>query len=60
MADILLKTSRLGAIVNEVPMILRYDLKKGQSKMRLGRTVVNTLLLMLHRRFEKAPGPRAR
>ena len=55
MADILLKISRLNAIINEVPMILRYDLKGGASKMRVGRTVLNTLLLMMKRRFGGMP-----
>ncbi len=51
MADILLKLSRLDAIIGEVPMILRYDLKGGASKMRVGKTVAATLKLMLVRRF---------
>lgn len=53
MADILLRLSRMGVIINEVPMILRYDLKGGQSKMRVGRTVLNTINLLLKRRFEQ-------
>lgn len=55
MADILLRLGRLNAVMNEAPMILRYDQKKGTSKMRVGRTVLNTLTLMLQRRFEKPP-----
>lgn len=51
MADILLKLSRLDPIMCEVPMILRYDLKKGESKMRVGTTVLNTLKLLARRRF---------
>jgi dolichol-phosphate mannosyltransferase len=51
MADILLKARRLNLIMGEVPMILRYDLKLGHSKMRVARTVKNTLLLMLRRRI---------
>lgn len=51
-ADILLRLSRLDAIMTEVPMVLRYDLKGGESKMRVGRTVVRTLLLLAQRRFE--------
>jgi dolichol-phosphate mannosyltransferase len=35
----------------EVPMILRYDLKQGASKMRVARTIKSTLGLMLKRRF---------
>ena len=49
MVDILLKLRRLDPICTEVPMILRYDLKKGKSKMNVGRTVAETLKLILKR-----------
>lgn len=55
MADILLKLSRLDVIFTEVPMILRYDLKAGESKMRVGVTVLATLKLIARRRFERSP-----
>jgi len=55
MADILIRLSKLEAVIGEVPMILRYDLKGGQSKMRVGTTVLNTLKLLIRRRFQKAP-----
>jgi len=51
MADILLKLHRLGAICREVPLVLRYDLKGGASKMNVGRTVRRTLSLLVRRRF---------
>ncbi len=51
MVDILLKVHRLGAICREVPLVLRYDLKQGESKMRVGRTVLRTLGLLARRRF---------
>lgn len=51
MVDILLKLHRLGAICCEVPLVLRYDLKGGVSKMKVGRTVLRTLGLMVRRRF---------
>jgi hypothetical protein len=35
MVDLLLKSRALGARFVEVPVVLRYDLKKGQSKMRV-------------------------
>ena len=35
MIDILLKLRSLGAIMNERPLILRYDFKYGISKMRV-------------------------
>ncbi len=46
MVDILLKLRTLDPIMTEVPLILRYDLKHGMSKMRAARTVVDTLILM--------------
>jgi dolichol-phosphate mannosyltransferase len=55
MADILLRLSTMKVIVNEVPMILRYDLKGGESSMRVGTTVFNTLKLLAKRRFEGTP-----
>lgn len=51
MVDILLKLRRLGAIMNEVPLILRYDLKYGVSKMLVVRTVSDTLRLVVTRRL---------
>jgi len=51
MADILIKLRKLDPIVGEVPMILRYDLKKGSSSMKVGRTIVSTFRLLLVRRF---------
>ena len=49
--DTLLKLYKFGAHATEIPLILRYDLKKGQSKMRVARTVWQTLWLLLRRRF---------
>ena len=45
-AEILLKLGRLGARVGEVPLVLRYDLKGGASKMRVGRTIGRYLRLV--------------
>ena len=52
MVDILLKMSRLGLRFGEVPIVLRYDRKKGGSKMRVLRTSWKTLLLLMRRRLE--------
>lgn len=53
MVDILLKLRRDKDLVfGEAPLILRYDLKTGASKMDVGATVVDTLKLMARRRFE--------
>jgi dolichol-phosphate mannosyltransferase len=46
MVDILLKLRKLPLVFGEVPMILRYDLKRGPSKMRLMKTSLNTLRLL--------------
>ncbi|TWT90237.1 Undecaprenyl-phosphate 4-deoxy-4-formamido-L-arabinose transferase [Pseudobythopirellula maris] len=51
MADVLLKMRRLPLVMGEAPMILRYDQKGGASKMRVARTVMQTLSLMLRRRM---------
>lgn len=51
MVDILLKLRTMGVIFGEVPLILRYDLKGGASKLRIGSTIVRTLRLALRRRF---------
>ena len=51
MVDILLKLRPMRLIFGEVPLLLRYDRKGGQSKMEIGRTAKNTLLLLLRRRL---------
>jgi dolichol-phosphate mannosyltransferase len=52
MVDILLKLRKLNVVFGEAPMILRYDLKQGASKMRVARTIWNTLSLAVKRRLE--------
>lgn len=54
MADILIKCGKAGLICGEVPMILRYDLKGGASKMSVWKTVGQTLGLLLRRRFSSS------
>jgi len=51
MSDILIKLRRFNLIAEEVPMILRYDFKKGNSSMNVGLTVIQTLRLVVLRRF---------
>jgi len=53
MADLLLKARAYSPVAAEVPLVLRYDLKQGQSKMKVGRTVRDSLLLILKRRFTR-------
>jgi dolichol-phosphate mannosyltransferase len=51
MVDILLKLRRIDAIVSEVPLVLRYDMKYGVSKMLVVRTTLDTLQLLVSRRL---------
>ncbi len=46
MVDILLKLRQMGVVVTEAPLILRYDLKPGASKMNVGQTMLDTLRLI--------------
>ncbi|MDI6869768.1 MAG: glycosyltransferase [Bacillota bacterium] len=46
MAEILLKTGTLGARAAEVPLVLRYDQKRGGSKMKVVATILDYLRLM--------------
>ena len=51
MADLLLKLRALPLEMGEVPLELRYDRRGGGSKMRVLRTIRQTLGLLLRRRF---------
>lgn len=51
MADILLKLRHIGARFDEVPFALRYDMKRGASKMKVLQTVTRTLGLVMRRRL---------
>lgn len=39
MVELLLKLKKLGARMDEVPLVLRYDFKKGKTKMKIVRTI---------------------
>lgn len=52
MAEILLKLKALDPIVVEVPIILRYDRKQGESKMNVSRTIFQTLNLLARHAFK--------
>jgi dolichol-phosphate mannosyltransferase len=56
MAELLLKLGRGGARVAESPLILRYDLKEGASKMKMMRTISRYFTLI--RRIRSRPLPR--
>ena len=51
MVDILLKLRGSATVFGEVPMVLRYDRKRGASKMHVGKTIATTLVLLFKRRF---------
>ena len=51
--DILLKMRKLPVIFGEVPLVLRYDLKKGPSKLPAMKTIKATLRLLLKHRFAR-------
>ena len=51
MVGMLLHLARDGAIIAEVPLVLRYDQKQGASKMRVGYTIARTLRLLVRERF---------
>lgn len=46
MAEILLKSRRFNPIIHELPFILRYDQKIGESKMNIFKTVSQTLKMI--------------
>ena len=56
MAEALLKLGRGGARVTEHPLVLRYDLKEGASKMKVMRTIGRYFVLA--RRIRSRPLPR--
>ncbi|MCX6270912.1 MAG: glycosyltransferase [Bacteroidetes bacterium] len=47
MAEILLKMRRFRPVIHELPFILRYDQKQGESKMKVWKTIRQTLSLIL-------------
>jgi len=51
MVDILLKLRKYDPIIEEVPLILRYDQKLSASKMKVRETVMQTLKLLIKRRL---------
>jgi dolichol-phosphate mannosyltransferase len=59
MADILLKSKRLNPRVAEVAMVLRYDEKLGESKMKVFRTIYLTLQLLVKHLTSSGPSGHA-
>lgn len=50
--EIILELRSLGAAVQEIPFVLRYDLKGGESKIRIARTISQYLKLMARLKLE--------
>ncbi|MEW6556530.1 MAG: glycosyltransferase family 2 protein [Elusimicrobiota bacterium] len=51
MAEILIKLSKINASFDEVGLVLRYDLKKGKSKIKIIKTIFEYLFLILKLKF---------
>lgn len=51
LVDILLKLRSRKLMFGETPFILRYDQKKGQSKMNVMKTISSTMALLIKRKF---------
>ena len=60
MVEILLKVAGQGATIHEVPMILRYDWKRGASKMNVPRTIGQTLKLLIDYKLGRTTPDRPR
>lgn len=54
--ELLVKLSLLNPVILEIPFTLRYDLKRGKSKIRLGVTILETLRLIQWARKEIRTG----
>jgi dolichol-phosphate mannosyltransferase len=52
MLDMLLKLSTMNVMFGEVPFVLRYDLKRGASKLRVARTILRSLALLVRYRLQ--------
>jgi dolichol-phosphate mannosyltransferase len=53
MVDTLVKLDEMGALFGEVPLVLRYDQKRGPSKLPVASTVNDTLKLLARARVER-------
>lgn len=47
MVELLVKLSMVSVNINEVPLVLRYDLKGSKSKMKIAKTILQYFLLIL-------------
>lgn len=53
MAEILIKLRAVGVRVAEVPLVLRYDLKTGQSKMKVFQTILRYFVMIARNLFRR-------
>jgi dolichol-phosphate mannosyltransferase len=53
MVAMLIHLRRANAIFGEVPLVLRYDLKQGASKMNVARTIKDTLAVLASERLRR-------
>lgn len=54
MVDLLLTLRSIHVVFGEVPIVLRYDLKQGASKMQIARTIRRSLAVLVRHRFSPA------
>lgn len=52
--EILLSLAGKGVRFKEVPLMLRYDKKKGRSKLKIFQTIVSTIKVLLHHRLVRS------
>ena len=55
MVELLLKLRHCRPMITEIPLALRYDRKQGPSKLKLRRTIVQYLKLLMRDRLSPAP-----
>lgn len=55
--EILVKVARIRPKICEVPLVLRYGQKQGQSKMRVASTIHRTLIFLVRSRTKRHGGP---
>jgi dolichol-phosphate mannosyltransferase len=58
MAEILIKMRAVGVRVAEVPLVLRYDFKSGESKMKVPRTILHYFIMIARNLFRRPPRAR--
>ena len=52
-AEILFKLRRIGARMDEIPMVLQFDERRGKSKMKVGKTIMQYITFLLREVLEE-------